>query len=80
MRPPGGRKEWESNNRDNENRGREQLFVLGEELTFSEMLARTGLPSTEEGALLDPSESHRFGGYARLVWDGLLELERVRLQ
>ena len=76
----GARKEWESNNRDNENRGREQLFVLGEELTFSEMLARTGPPSTEEGDLLDPSETHRFGGYARLVWDGLLELERVRLQ
>ena len=76
----GARKEWESNNRDNENRGREQLFVLGEELTFSEMLARTGPPTTEEGDLLDPSETHRFGGYARLVWDGLLELERVRLQ
>ena len=76
----GARKEWESNNRDNENRAREQLFVLGEELTFSEMLGRTGPPTTEEGDLLDPSETHRFGGYARLVWDALLELERVRLQ
>jgi len=65
---------------DNENRGREQLFVFGEELTFSEMLAESGRPSTDEAALLDPSEFHRFGGYARLVWDGLLELERVRLQ
>ena len=76
----GARKEWESNNRDNENRAREQLFVLGEELTFSAMLARTGPPTTEEGDLLDRSETHRFGGYARLVWDALLELERVRLQ
>jgi exodeoxyribonuclease V gamma subunit len=75
------RKEWESaNNRDNENRDREQLFVLGGELTFSEMLAQTGLLSTGEDVALDPSEPHRFGGYARLVWDGLLELERVRLQ
>ena len=44
------------------------------------MLRETGIPSAEEGADLDPSEPHRFGVYARLVWDGLLDLERVRLQ
>ena len=75
------RKAWEStNNRDNENRDKEQLFVLGEELTFPEMLTFTGIPSADEVVDLDPSEPHRFGVYARLVWDGLLDLERVRLQ
>jgi exodeoxyribonuclease V gamma subunit len=77
----GARKEWESrNDRDNENRGKEHVFVLGEELSFPEMLRLTGVPSAEEGVDLDPAEPHRFGVYARLVWDGLLDLERVRLQ
>ncbi len=75
------RKAWEStNSRDNENRDKEQVFVLGGELTFPEMLTFTGIPSAEEGLDLDPPEPHRFGVYARLVWDGLLDLERVRLQ
>ncbi len=75
------RRAWEStNNRDNENRDKEQTFVLGGELTFPEMLDITGIPSAEEGVDLDPPEPHRFGVYARLVWDGLLDLERVRLQ
>ena len=75
------RKAWEStNNRDNENRAKEQLFVLGEELTFADMLTLSGIPSAGEGADLDPPEPHRFGVYARLVWDALLDLERVRLQ
>ncbi len=75
------RKAWEStNSRDNENRDKEQVFVLGGELTFSEMLTFTGIPLAEEGLDLDPPEPHRFGVYARLVWDGLLDLERVRLQ
>jgi exodeoxyribonuclease V gamma subunit len=75
------RKEWESwNKRDNENRDREHLFVLGEELSFPDMLTRTGIPSAEEGVDLDPSEPSRFGVYARLVWDGLLDLEKIRLQ
>jgi hypothetical protein len=75
------RKAWEStNSRDNENRDKEQVFVLGGELTFPEMLTFTGIPSAEEGLELDPPEPHRFGVYARLVWDGLLDLERVRLQ
>ncbi len=77
----GARREWESrNDRDNENRDKEHLFVLGDELSFSDMLRETGNPSAEEGADLDPSEPHRFGVYARLVWDGLLDRERVRLQ
>ena len=77
----GARKEWESwNKRDNENRDREHLFVLGEELSFTDMLTRTGIPSAEEGGDLDPSEPYRFGVYARLVWDGLLDLEKIRLQ
>ena len=68
----GARKEWESNNRDNENRGREQLFVLGEELSFSEMLARTGLPSDRGGRrsrpVRDPSVRRvRPPGLGRIV-------------
>ena len=75
------RKEWESRNDwDNENRDKEQRFVLGEELSFVDMLARTGHPAPGEGAELDPPEPHRFGVCARTLWDGLLEFESLRLR
>jgi exodeoxyribonuclease V gamma subunit len=75
------RKQWESSNDwDNENRDNEHLFVLGDELSYSEMVTRSGIPSTAEGAGLDPPEPSRFGVYARRVWDPVLDLETTRLQ
>jgi exodeoxyribonuclease V gamma subunit len=75
------RKEWESSqSRDNENRDKEHLFVLGGEITFPEMLSVTGTPAEGEGDDLLAAEPHRFGVYARTVWAQLLELERIRLQ
>ncbi len=81
MPPRRRRKEWESRGDwDNENRDKEHRFVLGEELSFAEMVACTGHPAAGEGTGLDPPEPHRFGVYARLLWDGLLEFERIRLR
>ena len=75
------RKEWESGTDwDKENRAKEQLFLLGEELSLPEMLTRTGVPASAEGEELDPSEPHRFGVYSRLVWDGVLAFERLQLR
>ena len=75
------RKEWESRNDwDNENRDKEQRFVLGEELSFVDMIALTGGPVPGEGIELDPPEPHRFGACARTLWDGLLAFESLRLR
>ena len=74
------RKEWESRaDRDNENRDKELRFVLGEELSFAEMVALTGV-AVGGDVELHPPEPHRFGVYARTLWDGLLEFERLRLR
>jgi len=74
--------EWEST-RDfrRENRENEHLLVLGGELSFVEMVARSGVPGDDdavEGAV--PGESSRFGLYARRLWDGLLEFEKITNQ
>jgi exodeoxyribonuclease V gamma subunit len=75
------RKEWESRNDwDNENRDKEQRFVLGEELTFADMVTLTGSAAPGEGAALHPPEPHRFGVCARTLWDGLLAFESLRLR
>ena len=75
------RKEWESRNDwDNENRDKEHRFVLGEELSFADMIAVTGNPVPGEGIELDPPEPHRFGVCARTLWDGLLAFESLRLR
>ena len=52
------RKEWESRNDwDNENRDKEQRFVLGEELTFADMVTLTGSAAPGEGADARPSRA-----------------------
>jgi len=74
--------EWESN-RDfkRENRENEHLLVLGGDLSFVEMVARSGVPGVEEaGGGVVPGEPSRFGLYARRLWDGLLEAEKVASQ
>jgi exodeoxyribonuclease V gamma subunit len=75
------KKEWESRpDWDYENRAKEHLFVFGEELPFPDMVRRSGTPGAGEGSLLDPPEPHRFGLYARVLWDAPLEHERLKLQ
>jgi exodeoxyribonuclease V gamma subunit len=63
-----------------ENRDNEHLLVLGAELTYAEMVARAGLLDPDELPEDGPREATRFGLYARRLWDGLLEFERVANQ
>jgi hypothetical protein len=52
--------------------------VLGGILSFNEMVACSGaLGHVESAQNFDPPERTRFGFYARLLWDGLLEHEKV---
>jgi len=74
--------EWESN-RDfkRENRENEHLLVLGGELSFVEMVARSGASGNDQADEDAVSgESSRFGLYARRLWDGLLEFEKIANQ
>ncbi len=72
---------WESGDFTLENRENEHLLVLGAELSFADMVARSGLPgegdTTSAGA---SGETHRFGLYARRLWDGLLQHETLASQ
>ncbi len=75
-------KEWESpfGPRSHEDRDPEHMLVFSGAPTFAEMLHRTGAPSSEEEAGLGGGERWRFGLYARCLWDGLLDVERVTKQ
>jgi len=74
--------EWESN-RDfkRENRENEHLLVLAAELSFVDMVAHSGVPGSGDAGQGDTShELSRFGLYARQLWDGLLEFEKITSQ
>jgi exodeoxyribonuclease V gamma subunit len=61
---------------DKEDREAEHILVLGDGLPFGAMVECTGGPLFDEVGW-DPSESTRFGLYARRVWDGLLSHEEI---
>ncbi len=74
--------EWESS-RDfkRENRENEHLLVLGAGLSYVEMVAHSGVRGSEDAGEADASrESSRFGLFARRLWDGLLDFERISSQ
>ena len=75
-----GRQKWESTfDYDLEDKDRATRIVLGDVLTFNEMVTRSGALGDDELSLgCDPGEHTRFGFYARVLWDGLLEHETVR--
>jgi exodeoxyribonuclease V gamma subunit len=61
---------------DKEDKEAEHVLVLGGGLAFDAMVECTGVPRAEEAAW-DPTESSRFGLYARRLWGGLLEHEEI---
>jgi exodeoxyribonuclease V gamma subunit len=68
---------WDSEYKfDKEDRDSEHILVLGDGLPFGAMVECTGVPLFDEVGW-DPSESTRFGLYARRVWDGLLSHEEI---
>jgi exodeoxyribonuclease V gamma subunit len=68
---------WESTWKfDREDREPDHLLVLGGERTFEELLAEPPRPD-ESGDGWDPTETTRFGRYARRMWDDLLACEEV---
>jgi exodeoxyribonuclease V gamma subunit len=68
---------WVSEYRfDKEDREAEHILVLGDGLPFGAMVECTGTPLFDEVGW-EPSESTRFGLYARRVWDGLLANEEI---
>jgi exodeoxyribonuclease V gamma subunit len=73
------RQKWESGfDMDHEDKDRAHRVVLGGILSFNEMVACSGaLGDVESAQNFDPPERTRFGFYARLLWDGLLEHEKV---
>jgi exodeoxyribonuclease V gamma subunit len=73
------KKRWETSQRErpNEDGDAEHRYVLGE-LSFKELVARSGRPDDGECAGLAPPETSRFGVYARLLWGGLLDHETLR--
>jgi exodeoxyribonuclease V gamma subunit len=77
-----GRQKWESTfDYDLEDKDRASRIVLGDVLTFNDMVTRSGALGDDELSLgCDPGEHTRFGFYARVLWDGLLEHETVRNQ
>jgi exodeoxyribonuclease V gamma subunit len=74
------RKAWETTQREyeNEDRDLEHLFVLGDDLSFKDMVKRSGQPDDDQCGRLTPPETSCFGLYARLLWSGLLEHETLR--
>jgi exodeoxyribonuclease V gamma subunit len=68
---------WTSGYRiDKEDKDAEHLLVLGDDVTFDDVLDICGPPLREECAWA-VSEATRFGAYARRLWDGLLAHEKV---
>ena len=70
---------WTSSyNYPRENKDTEHVLVLGGEVGFEEMVARSGAPRPDEvGDSWDVFEQTRFGRLARRLWDGLLDHEEV---
>jgi exodeoxyribonuclease V gamma subunit len=68
---------WASEYRfDKEDKDAEHALVLGEGLAFQAMVECSGAARPDE-AEWDPSQSTRFGLYARRIWDGLLAHEQI---
>jgi exodeoxyribonuclease V gamma subunit len=70
---------WETRDMTLENRENEHVLVLGAEVSFADMVRRSGIPGPEESGD-GLRETTRFGLYARWLWDGLLEFEKVASQ
>jgi exonuclease V gamma subunit len=73
------RQKWESSGDfEQEDKDRTHQMVLGGQLPYNDMVACSGPLSDEERArAFDPPERTRFGFYARLLWDALLEHEQL---
>jgi exodeoxyribonuclease V gamma subunit len=70
-------KQWETAFRyDKEDRQPEHLLVNGGQLPFAELVAEPPRPD-EQAPGWPVSETHRFGLYARRLWDGLLGHEKL---
>ncbi len=66
---------WESTwNFDREDREPDHLLVLGGERTTTELLAE---PPRADEQTWNPTETTRFGAYARRIWDDLLAHEEL---
>jgi exodeoxyribonuclease V gamma subunit len=74
---PAAQKQWESAFRyEKEDRQPEHLLVYGGQLAFAELVKEA--PRADEQAPGRPApQTHRFGLYARRLWDGLLEHEKL---
>jgi exodeoxyribonuclease V gamma subunit len=72
------KKVWETTQRErtNEDKDEEHLFVLGE-LSFKDLVQLSGRADEDGLARFSPPETSRFGLYARLLWDGLLQHETL---
>jgi exodeoxyribonuclease V gamma subunit len=70
---------WESNySFEQEDRDPEHMVVLGEQLSFDDMVSCAGSPREDEvGGRGSPLEASRFGLYAGRLWDGLLQREEI---
>jgi exodeoxyribonuclease V gamma subunit len=73
------RQKWESGfDIDLEDKDRANQLALGGLLSYNDMVSCSGPLGEDAGAqTFDPFERTRFGYFARLLWDGLLEHERV---
>ena len=55
--------------------------MLGAELSFTDMVVRSGVPGNDETGDGDATaETTRFGLYPRRLWDGLLQFEKVAIR
>jgi exodeoxyribonuclease V gamma subunit len=71
------RAKWESDfNRDGEDKQVEHIRVLGDQVSFAQLLDEQPQPD-ESGSGWDESEPTRFGRYARRLWADLLGRERI---
>jgi exodeoxyribonuclease V gamma subunit len=71
------RREWESSyDFEREDRDPEHQLVHGRVLTFDDLL-REAARRDEAGSWWDPDERTRFGRWARRLWEGLLQWERL---
>jgi exodeoxyribonuclease V gamma subunit len=72
-----GRAAWESSHVvDGEDREPEHQLVLGGVRPFADLLVAAPR-ADEHGPWWDPHETRRFGRWARRLWDGLLQSERL---
>jgi exodeoxyribonuclease V gamma subunit len=68
-------KQWETAFRyDKEDRQPEHLLVFGGPLAFTDLVGEAPRPDERDWS---PLEAHRFGLYARRLWDGLLDHEEL---